>query len=213
MKRQIILPAAAIAAAVAAGVIALPAFAETKTYPLKNFSKIAASAGLEVVLKQGPHNVVVDHSKGEFDRIVVETRGDTLKLGRKSGMFQNNSGKVRITVTAPDITAIDVSSGVTFDAENYRFASLSLDVSSGGAVDLSGSCRSLEVDASSGASVDADDLKCETVTADASSGGSIEAFASRSASGNASSGGSIEFDGNPQDFVKDTSSGGSVSRS
>jgi hypothetical protein len=212
MKRRILLPAAA-AAALAAGFIVLPALAETKTYPLKNFSKIDASAGLRVVLKQGPHNVVVDHSKGEFDRVIVEVKGDTLKLGRKSGMFQNNSARVTVTVTAPDISAIDVSSGVSLEGDNYRFASLSLDVSSGGSVELSGSCRSLEVDASSGASVDADDLKCETVAANASSGGSVDAFASRSASGNASSGGSIEFDGNPQDFVKDTSSGGSVSRS
>lgn len=213
MKRQHILPAAALATALAAGLIALPALAETKVYPLKNFSKIDASAGLEVVLKQGPHNVVVDHSKGEFDRVVVEVKGDTLKLGRKSGIYRNNSGRVTITVTAPDISSIDVSSGVTLEADNYRFASLDLDVSSGGGVDLSGSCRALSVDVSSGASVDAEDLKCETVTADASSGGSVEAFASRSASGSASSGGSIEFEGNPQEFVKDTSSGGSVSRS
>ncbi len=212
MKRSL-LPIAAMAAIATVGFIALPALAETKSYPLKNFSKIDASAGLSVVLKQGPYNVVVDHSKGQFDRVIVETKGDTLKLGRKSGMFGNNNGKVLITVTAPDISAISISSGVSLESESFRFASLDVDVSSGGSVELKGSCTSLSAEVSSGASVDADDLKCESVTAQASSGGSIEAFASRSASGDASSGGSVEFKGNPAEFVKDTSSGGSVSRS
>jgi hypothetical protein len=165
-----------------------------------------------VILKQGAYAVSVSEPDGEFDRLVLEVRGSELRIGRKNNMFgwSGRGPQFTVTVTAPEYAAVSASSGSDVEGHNLRFADLSVDVSSGAGIDLSGTCRALDVDVSSGADFEGKSLRCESATVDASSGAGADVFATARASGDASSGGSVRVHGNPADFTKDTSSGGSV---
>lgn len=202
------LPALAIGLAACA---TLPASAETRTFNESGFSEVSASAGVTVILKQGPYAIVASEPDGRFDKLKIEKRGDTLVVGRKGQSNWFGRGpEYTVTVTAPDYSAIGASSGSSVDGANLRLADVKASASSGAQLDLSGSCTSLKVDVSSGASFNGEDLRCERASADASSGASANVYASMQAEGDASSGGSVRVHGKPADFTRDTSSGGSV---
>jgi len=178
-------------------------YSESQRHAYTGFEKVDASAGVTVIVNQGPFDVKAETTDGnDFDNLVVEVRGSTLHIGRSQSMF---------TVSAPAYSGFEVSSGASLDGGNLSLANLKVEVSSGASVDLSGSCADLAVEISSGASFSGEDLKCATADVDASSGASAQAFASQRAEGNASSGASVNFYGSPASIEKDSSSGGSVS--
>lgn len=205
----LLIPAAAVALVTAA--IAQPASADTKSYNLSGFTEVAASAGVTVILKQGPFSVKADERKGDFDKLLLEVRGNKLVVSRKSnsGWFSHGPDYT-VTVTAPAFTAVSASSGSEVEGDGLQLKDLKVEVSSGADMDLSGACNALSVDISSGADFNGEDLKCQTASVEASSGADADAWASASAKGDASSGADITFHGSPATFDKDTSSGGSV---
>lgn len=205
----LLLTSAAVAVATAA-LIALPAFADSKTYNLSGFDRIDVSAGIDVTFTQGPFSVKVDEPDGNFDKLVVEVRGNTLRIGRRNSWIDWRGVDYSATVSAPSLVGLDVSSGASFLAHNLSARDLKVDISSGAGVEISGSCAGLRLDVSSGARFEGEDLRCETASVDASSGANVDAFAARTASGNASSGADVVFYGQPAEVTKDTSSGGSV---
>lgn len=206
MKRLLITTAAALS-------LATPAFAETKNYDFKGFTRVSAAAGTSVdVTIGGDYSVVASSTAKGLERLRVELVGDELQIGRKHRtMSWGRSDEVSVKVTMPSISGLDVSSGAALTAVGIDAAALDLDASSGGSLEASGRCDALNVDVSSGGDIDAEALTCRTANASASSGGSADIFASESINGDASSGGSIDVAGNPQNVSKDTSSGGSVS--
>lgn len=204
----LLIPAAAIGLVTAA--VVFPAFADTKSYSLSNFDKVSVSAGIEVDLVQGPFSVKVDTPKNNFDNLIIEVRGSTLRLGRKNTGWFTKGPEYHVTVSAPSYTAFNVSSGAHVEGAGLSLKAIEIEVSSGAHLALAGACSDLSVGISSGAHFNGEDLKCQTARVDASSGAHADAFASQSASGDASSGAHISFHGKPASVNKDTSSGGSV---
>jgi hypothetical protein len=200
-------------AAAGAALLATPAFAETKTYDFKGFTRVSAAAGTSVdVSVGGDYSIVAESTAEGLERLRVELVGDELQIGRKhKTMSWGRSDGVRVRVTLPAITGVDVSSGAELTATGIDAAAFAIDASSGGSLEASGRCDALTVDVSSGGNIEARGLECRTAVADASSGGNAEIFASESIVGDASSGGNVDVSGNPKSVSKDTSSGGSVS--
>lgn len=187
-------------------------YSESQRHAYTGFQQVDVSAGVEVVVTQGPFDVRAETTDGnDFDRLVVEVRGDTLHIGRKQSMFSWGGPQYRVSVSAPAYSGFEVSSGASLDGAGLSLANLKVSVSSGASLELAGSCADLSVDISSGASFHGEDLRCATAEVDASSGAHAEAFASQAADGEASSGASVNFHGKPANFREDSSSGGSVS--
>jgi hypothetical protein len=201
-------------AAVLGGVlVAAPALAETKTYALADFTRVSASAGVDVDVAVGTdYSVVATSSPEGLDRLEVKVVNGELQIGRKStkGWRWKRGDEVNVKVSLPALEAVDVSSGASVDAAGVDAGAFAIDASSGASLDIAGRCDALTVDVSSGASVDAEALQCRSANASASSGGSANVFASESVNGDASSGGSVDVSGSPKTVNKDTSSGGSV---
>jgi hypothetical protein len=208
---QLILPIAGLAAIGVA--LTLPALAETRNFNnLSGFDRVSASAGVTVLLKQGPFAVSVDAPEGKFDQLKLEVHGSTLVAGRKNMSGWNGRGRqYTITVSAPSYRTLEASSGSHLEGSGLRFADLGIDVSSGAHMELSGDCKAVTIGVSSGSHFSGENLKCESASVDASSGAHAEAFATASAKGDASSGAHITFHGKPANVSKDSSSGGSVS--
>jgi hypothetical protein len=188
-------------------------YSEAQRHSYAGFSKVDVSAGVEVVVAQGAFDVRAETTQGQgFDNLIVEVKGDTLRISRKQQMWDMGGGpRYRVTVSAPEYAELEASSGSSLRADNLRLGAVEISVSSGASMQVSGSCTALELDMSSGASFSGEGLRCETASVDASSGASAHAYAARKATGNASSGASVSFSGNPAELERDTSSGGSVS--
>lgn len=210
MTRPALLSAAIFFAAIAVS----PALAETKTYALADFTRISASAGVDVDVTAGADYSVVASSSGEgLQRLEIKVVDGELQIGRKrmSGFRWKRGDDVNVKVSLPALAALDVSSGASVGATGVDAGAFAIDASSGASVNVAGRCDALSVDVSSGGSIEAEAFECRTANASASSGGSADIFASESVNGEASSGGSIEVSGSPKTVNKDTSSGGSVS--
>ena len=143
--------------------------------------------------------------------------------------YQQRNTKLRVAVTADQLTALTAGSGSSVQSHgNIAAATFQLDVSSGASlqadidaktlsvsqgsgssVSLAGRAPSLEIHAGSGASFSGKKLQTDRCRADASSGASVEVAVKDDLIATASSGGSISYSGSPQ-VTKHVSSGGSV---
>ena len=199
MKKPVILATGLTALALSATLFTASADT-TQVYKLSGFDELDVAAGVEVKFIRAPeYSITADFDRGGPDDVKVRLDGDRLHLSRK------------FTVTAPELTEIEASSGSSLLAEGVAAGAMKIDVSSGAAVSVHGECDSLTIKASSGGSANAKGLACDTVKAKASSGGSVSARASESASSRTSSGGSVDIYGNPSDRSANKSiSGGST---
>ncbi len=186
-------------------------YAESQRHTYANFDKIDLSAGVTAVVRQGAFDVKAETTKGEgFDNLIVEVKGDTLRISRKSTLLSWGGPEYRVTVSTPAYSALEASSGSRMEGTGLTLKDLSVEVSSGASMELGGACNALDLEISSGASFDGETLRCTTAMVDASSGARVDAFASQLADGEASSGANVTFHGQPQQVREDTSSGGSV---
>jgi hypothetical protein len=185
---------------------------ESRTYPLKDFDRVSVKAGIELILKQGPFAVEAKSRNGDLSKLVVDVRGSELLVSRETtiGIGMGISPQYTVTATAPSWTAIEGLAGVRIIGEDLTVDALTVEVAAGASVELSGTCREIDVEASAGASVDAEDLKCAVATADAAAGARVDLFASERAKGKAAAGASIEFSGNPPAFEQDADISSSV---
>lgn len=194
--------------------LSLPAFAAEKSYDIGAFSRVSVSAGISAEISVGGAPAARAEGTDEgVERLEVVVEGDELVLRRKPRMGFNwgKNQRVKVFVTAPELAALDVSSGASTTASGVDAPEFSIDASSGSSTSVSGKCGAIAIDASSGASLNASGLVCETARIDASSGASVKAHATNSVSADASSGASIRVSGAPGMVDIDKSSGGSVS--
>lgn len=222
-----------VASLVALG-LAGAASAETRTYDVGAFTNIDISAGLDLAFEAGGAQAIsVENDTGDFSDIDVFVRGDTLVLKRKKNNWGWGKRRLRygITVSAPQISGVEASSGSDVSGRNMSGSDVRIEVSSGADVtvtgvdggtvsietssgsdaNVAGTCETVRADSSSGSDIEARDLICQNGYADASSGSDIAIHASSSVSADASSGADIDVYGNPTDVDSDKSSGGSVS--
>lgn len=231
-RTPFVIPAGLLAlAALGALTLARPAHADSKAYSYSNFDEVDASAGVNVVLKQGPFSISVDGDKEEVARIVIEQQGSKLTVTHKSSVSWFGAGhRSVVTVTAPTYTAISAHGGADIDTADLNLSDVSLAASggadiradklkvqalkvtaSGGAdIKATGSCTGLTATVSSGSDYKGADMKCETAEVRASGGADADAWASVSATGKASGGADVRFRGKPAKVDKSESGGGDV---
>lgn len=216
---------------------ATAALAQDRTYDHSNFTQIEVSAGVDVDVTVGSDfDVTATALRGDLERLDIIQVGDKLMISRESrgnwGLFSllRRDDWFQVTVTLPELTFIEATSGSSVDIANTTQAlavafatsgsSLSIDgdvgdirveATSGASLDLSGTCDAMTAEASSGASMDADDLACASVDLHASSGASLDAYAADTAVLEASSGASLALQGGAEITSQSSSSGASIS--
>jgi len=212
--------------------------AESRTFDLPAFDKIAVATGLRAEIEVGPPQSVRIEAQdpADFDDLVVEVHDGSLTLQFDSGERPCCQDPIQIRddvvafITVPTVDGLRASSGASIDAAGVSGDRLELRTSSGASMRVvaaggevikgtasngsslavSGACGHLDADVSSGASMTAADLVCGSVTVQASSGAHAAVFARDSAVADASSGASIDIHGRPPITDVDSSSGGSV---
>ena len=197
-----------------------------------NFDIIKVQQGIQLYLTQdNSTELKVEADENIIDLLVTEVQNNELKIYFEKNVYRAKARKVFLTTD--NIKKIKTSSGASVKSENtLQLTSLDLDASSGSSIkvhvdanevtsetssganiDVFGKTTTFSASASSGSSIDADELKSVDTYAKASSGANINVNVSGKLTAKASSGGDIDYEGNPKDINKNTSSGGSVSGS
>ncbi len=174
-KIQSLLAFGLVPAAASAVLLAGAAWADaSKTYDIAGFSRVSASASVDVVVKEGPFAVTAESSTGEFDYLVLERRGDTLVASMNwKGGWLRRSPHYTVTVTAPSYQGFKASSSASISGEHLSSSNVELHASSSADIVLSGLSGKLDVDASSSAKVRVNDLRLTDVKASADSSADI----------------------------------------
>jgi hypothetical protein len=197
-----------------------------------DFNEIKVQQGINLYLTQSNTTKInVEADENILDLLITEVKNNELKIYFEKNVYRAKARNVYLTTN--DISKINTSSGASVKSENTLIVnSLDLDSSSGSSIKIyvnsdevsssTSSGASIKIygktnyflaNASSGSSIDADELKSKEATAQASSGANINLNVSDKLTASASSGGDIDYEGNPTKIKKDTSSGGSVSKS
>jgi hypothetical protein len=199
--------------AAATAMVAMTAAADEKPVAIGPFSGIEAAAGMSVTVTPGAPSATLVGDPRFFDRVIVDMRGDTLRITRKTQMGWGFSWRDQVTVrvTGPaDLKRLAASSGAELTAESLAGGDVDLEASSGAELIVGGSCGTVRADGSSGADLDARRLKCKDANARASSGADVDVYADKTARANASSGADVTVYGPGTLVEKSSSSGGGV---
>ncbi|HEY8398974.1 MAG TPA: head GIN domain-containing protein [Flavihumibacter sp.] len=197
------------------------------------FSGVKVSAGIELLLQQGPAAVAVSSSNPEYtDRIKTVVEKGVLKIyvePTNTWKWRKNI-KLKAYVSVPELKLLHASSGaIAKTASPIKADKLDLDASSGAIIEgefdakemvsdnssgaiteVKGTVEKLSVEASSGAIFKGYDLNTVYCSADASSGAIINISVSKELNAEASSGGAINYKGGGMIRNLRTGSGGSV---
>ncbi len=197
-----------------------------------DFDAIKVQQGINLFLTQGNSTELnVEADDNIMDLLITEVKNNELKIYFEKNVYRAKARNVYLTTST--ISKIRTSSGASVKSENtLQVNTLDLDSSSGSSIkvyvsadkvisstssgadiDIYGKTNTFSASASSGSSIDADKLESVDAYAKASSGANIDVNVSGKLTAKASSGGDIDYEGDPINVDKDTSSGGSVSGS
>lgn len=196
------------------------------------FDVIKVQQGINLFLTQSnTTKLSVEADENILDLLITEVKNNELKVYFEKNVYRAKARNVYLSTNT--ISKIRTSSGASVRSENtLQVSTLDLDSSSGSSIkvyvnadevssesssgsdiDIYGKTKSFSANASSGSSIDADELESVNAYAKASSGSNINVNVKGKLTAKASSGGDIDYEGNPINVNKDTSSGGSVSGS
>ena len=195
-----------------------------------DFEIINVQQGINLYLTQGkPTDINVEADENIMDLLITEVKNNELHI-----YFEKNVNRAKarnIYLTTEDISKIATSSGASVKSENtLQATSLDLESSSGSTIKIRtnaneiksasssgssiiifGKSNTFSANASSGSSINANELTTFDAITKVSSGANIAVNVTGKLTAKASSGGAIDYEGNPADIEKETSSGGSVS--
>lgn len=195
-----------------------------------DFEIINVQQGINLTITQGkPTDIRVEADENILDLLITEVKNNELNIYFEKNVNQAKARNVYLTTET--ISKIKASSGASVKSENtIQATSLNLDSSSGStikihanandiksesssgsSIKLYGKCNTFSAEASSGSTINAQELKTSNAKTSTSSGANIDVFVTGKLTAKASSGGDIDYEGNPSEVDKETSSGGSVS--
>ena len=110
-----------------------------------------------------------------------------------------------------DFESLDFSRGISARVTDIQAGHLDVDINTGAAARLSGTCETLVIGLSTGVSLNARDLVCEDVDLEASTGADASVHATSRIEARASMGADIDVYGSPGERDVNVSMGGDIS--
>lgn len=175
-------------------------------------SEIDVSGRFRVEIVQGDQaGATLEGEPAALARLGIRYSKGRLKVWEKCTVFCGRDDvDAVLRVVSPRVDGIEVAKGAEVSASGAYGPALSLDVSLGGSLAISGQCEGLEADIAMGGVLAADTLSCRTVAVDASMGGAAQVRASERATAEASMGANIAIHGTSR-LDSHTSMGGAIS--
>ncbi len=203
-----------------------------ETREVSSFSRIEVHGAMDVEVTPGTSQVRVEADANLQEYIETYVKGDRLIIREKDGVNLRSSKDIKVHVTAPTLSGIDVSgaskvngnglfthngmvkldvSGAGSIKVNVNATSINADISGSGDILVGGNARDLDLEISGAGMAKCFDLQTENVRVDISGAGGANVSVSKSIDADVSGAGTVKYRGNPS-VTKDVSGAGSVSR-
>jgi hypothetical protein len=185
---------------------------DSRDVEIGDFDRIEARGGLRVEIVHGDTpGVRLEGDESDFDDIEVSVQGDRLRVEQDTGWFMRNRQlDVVVHVTVNEIESLEFSRGISARVSGIAADHIDIDINTGAAARLSGTCRSADIGLSTGVSLHGQDLVCETVEVSASTGAEARVHATARIEARASMGAAIRVFGSPADRDVRSSMGGDI---
>lgn len=193
---------------VCAMLVAGPAVAETRN--LRGFDAVGVQDQIRVEIEVGGA-YSVEVTGRDAARVLTEVEGGALKIRQRNRpWFGSNRLDATVRVTMPELESVAAARGAELTATGVEAINFEIAAAMGAQVQVSGTCRTLDVAAAMGAVVRAEALVCETADVAAAMGGTARVYASESYEGAASMGGTINISGEGASRGHSTAMGGTI---
>jgi hypothetical protein len=177
---------------------------------LSGFKKINAGGAVKLdVTVQKDFAVIVEADDNLLQHVTTEVGGDSLIIGSHDRI--SPSSQIKVTVSLPELSALDVSGASTATVVGATGDDLKLNASGASKIKVDGEAKELSAIASGASNVDAEGLKAENVEADASGASTVIVNAFGKADLNASGASTAIYVDDPKE-LKQNSSGASTIR-
>lgn len=199
-----------------------------------DFNAVEVHGALDVYVTQGDQKGVrIEGDENLMKYIITESHGNRLEVRTKSGYNLRPSKKMKIYVTSPQFTHLDVSGACNIIGENKITSAdklelevsgagdirmeadapdLKASISGSGKVDLAGRTQNFDLDLSGAGKATCFDMMSENTRVEISGAGSAEVFASVKLDARVSGAGSVKYKGNATNVQQQISGAGSVKK-
>ena len=206
--------------------------AYTENREIGKFNAISSSTSIDVYITEGSSSTIkVEANRQELlSRIKTEVRGNELKISFDGRGNNFSNTKMKVYVTAKNLTAIKTSSSADIHSIGELNAkdidlvasssgdiklhlnaeNITCDASSSGDIELKGKAYSVKVNASSSGDVDMKNLIVKVAEVSASSSADVDIHVTETLKARASSSADIKYWGNPKNVDKHQSSSGTI---
>lgn len=182
---------------------------KTENREVSDFKAIDVSGAFEVeITAQKNFSVEVEADDNLLELIRTEVDGDTLKIKSEKSLKSGNPMKVRIS--APDISSLELSGASKVILVNLNNESLSLDSSGASKIKIEGTTGNFDVEMSGASKLDAENLKAENVYVESSGASNLNVFVTNVLKANLSGATNVTYSGSPKSVDKKTSGASSV---
>lgn len=206
----------------------------TENRSVGSFDRISSCCGVDVYISEGYSSTLTVETNFEehLPDIKTEVKKGELKISFRTKSFfkRPNNLRVKVTLAAHNLTAINVSSGseifstTPLTARDIRISAnsgaevkmelkanhIECSASSGSGIKLTGEASSAAVKASSGSGINMGGMIIKSVKASSSTGSDIVVNVTDEINAKASTGGNVKYKGNPSRVDKKKGTGGSV---
>jgi hypothetical protein len=183
---------------------------QTETRDVRDFKAVDVSGIFQVeIVAQKDFGVQVEADDNLLQYITTEVNGGVLEISTSKRIKSSNGLKVR--VSAPDISKLEVSGVAKVSLSNLKNNGLELETSGASKVNLAGETDKLVIDVSGASNIDAENLKTRAASVDASGASKVAVFATGTVETDASGASRITYTGGATNVVKKTSGASSVS--
>lgn len=126
-----------------------------RSFDLEEFSAIEVTGGWQIAVTQGDsYAVTVSADEALMEHIVVERQGDALRVGADRWRW-SSEGRLRLEVTTPRLSRIDVDGGADVRLSGVQTDSLRIDIDGAGNITATDArVERLEVGVEGAANVD-----------------------------------------------------------
>lgn len=172
------------------------------------FSKIDAGGFYQLDWQPGPPSLTVTTDENLLAHITTRVNGDQLKIDLDGAMAPSDG--IKVVVTSPELTTVELSGAVEFVAKPLSGAKFSLETSGAAKVTLAGKVSRLLADLTGASKLVAPDLEAEDVELSVTGAGKADITATNSLKAAITGAGKVTYGGSPKSVERNVTGAGKI---
>jgi hypothetical protein len=180
-----------------------------KDVKLSGFTKIKSNGSMDVSVKVGsPESINVEGSEARVKAFKATVVDGVLVLEEDSNsLFGGNDGKLRVTVTVPDLTAFTINGSGDATIDGVKGKSFAISINGSGDATVTGECDDATISVSGSGDINAKSLDVKNATVSIAGSGDVAVKASVALTASVVGSGDVTYFGEAKVTTSVTGSG------